>query len=144
MGHCITTAKSLDPVIVAEPSDAWLRTHCYVCSEPVTDPTHQGMTAKCPRCRLYLGGGADCLDVAKIRRREIAEARVEPTPEDWQEFAAWSEAMDQAWLADQAERRAALDAPNSATVVDWDLLYADRATAEYPASLGIGHPATED
>lgn len=163
------------------PSDTWLRTHCYVCSDPVTDPKHMGWNATCRLCRLYLDGGADALDVRAIRRAEIAakaveqahrcescgghhdeaapadwpswtdelalslldpadDVREEPTPDDWREFGDWSAALDAAWLADQRD----LDEPDPSTLVDYDALYHERREADYPATLGIGHPAQED
>lgn len=147
------------PARADAPSDRWLRTHCYVCSEPVADPAHQGMTAKCPRCRLYLGGGADPLDVAKIRRRELAEARVEPTAADWDDYGLHLDDADRRWWAAQdPEAHTAeptpldvldalapfdWDAPNPATEIDWDDLYGGPDPDECPALLGIGHPAAE-
>lgn len=120
--------------------EAILKATCGLCHEPV-EPIRRGWGATCPRCDELLARGVRPSEVGTIRRDELAEA---PTPEDWAEYASWASEVDRAFDLAYADDMAMLDEPDPSTFVDFDELYRDRLMAEYPATLGIGHPATED
>lgn len=83
-----------------------------------------------------------------------------PTPADWEAYAEVLDAEDLDWWAAQDAEHHTLeptplevlaeaapfdfDAPNPASEVDWDVLYADRVAADHPPTLDVGHPAHVD